>query len=137
MTNHKLKRKPATKGRDLPPPGTLSVWFVHIGDGALRKDYHVSSSREAALVWQEENLQRGMRVSAAHIMPIRGRWYKVQVRTVACNVPLNWTPSYAWLRGALGLELPPLPPPPLPLPAVAFTFFERMRILFTGLPPSY
>jgi hypothetical protein len=120
-----------------PPPGTIAVWFVHTGNWMTRKDLHVERSCEAAIAWQQANYQRGLKVSAAHIMRIRGRWYKVQVNTVGCHVPPKWNPTPEWMRRALDLEV--VEPPrtyvithvPAPKP---FTWKQRLRILFRGLP---
>ena len=120
-----------------PPPGTIQVWFVHTGDWMQRKDHYVARSRDVAGDWMRDNYIRGMKVSAAHIMRVRGRWYKVAVNTVGCYVPPIWNPTPEWMRKALDLE-PPAPdrtyvithcPKPTP-----FTWRERLRILFTGLP---
>lgn len=121
----------------LPPPGTIQVWFVQTGEWINRRDHFVSRSRDDAHKWVLDKGLKYCKVSSAHIIWLRGRWYRMNARPVDCVVPTSWVPSDEWMRSSLGLEpdkpdrvyLIEMIPRPKP-----FTFVQRLRILFTGFP---
>lgn len=80
-------------GKLTPPPGTIAVWFAHTGSWVTREDLFVSQNRDKTIAWANQCVTtKKIKVSAAHIMYIKGKWYKVQVNPVACLVPKEWGP---------------------------------------------
>lgn len=93
--------------------GTHTVWLICSGHYPRRVEVACKLTREGAEAYRKEQNKSYLRIEKAYLIYLHGKWRRVLVTPVKCAIPIETTK--AWKRKA-------------------FTFADRLHILFTGFP---